>query len=86
MTKYELRKARKLLDLYQRQIKSSEQANQLLISAFSNATGNFEEVLEMNQTILLLKMQRLEALVKAFTAQAQMDYLFSKTSGNEQEQ
>jgi len=86
MTKYELRTARKLLDLYQRQIKSSEQANELLISAFSNSSGNFEEVLDMNQTILLLKMQQLQALAKGFIAQAQMDYLFSKTSGNEQEQ
>lgn len=86
MARYELSTARKLLELYQRQIKSSEQANELLISAFSNATGNFEEVLDMNQTILLLKMQQIEALVKGFSAQARIDYLFSKTSGNEQEQ
>src|SRR5690606_4388195 len=85
MARYELSTARKLLELYQRQIKSSEQANELLISAFSNATGNFEEVLDMNQTILLLKIQQIEALVKGFSAQARIDYLFSKTSGNEQE-
>ena len=86
MAKYELSTAQKLLDLYERQIRSSLQANELLVSAFSNSTGSFEEVLDMNQSILLLRMQQLEALKKGFTAQARLDYLFSKTSGNEQEQ
>lgn len=86
MAQYELRTAQKLLDLYEKQIKSSEQASELLISSFSNSTGNFEEVLDMNQNILLLKMQQLEALKKGFTAQARLKYLFSKTSANETEQ
>ena len=83
--KYELGTAQKLLDLYERQIRSSEQARELLLSAFSNSTGNFQEVLDMNQGILLLKMQQLEALKKGFTAQARMEYLFSKTSENEKQ-
>lgn len=84
MTKYELSKAQQLLELYERQIQGSEQANKLLISAFSNSTGNFEEVLDMNQTILLLKMQQLEVVKQGFTAQAKMEYLFSKTMDHEQ--
>lgn len=86
MTKYEWNTALKLLDLYERQVRSSEQANELLISAFSNSRGSFEEVLDMNQTILLLKMQQLEAQAKAFSAQARMEYLISNTTGNEPEQ
>ena len=86
MTKYQWSTALKLLDLYARQIRSSEQANELLISAFSNSRGSFEEVLDMNQTILLLKMQQLEAQAKAYSAQARMEYLISNTTGNEPEQ
>ena len=79
MTLYEISKAGKLLDLYEKQIQSSRQANELLVSAFSNATGGFEEVLQMNQDILLLKTQQLQAVKNGVTAQAKMDYLFSKT-------
>ncbi|MBZ9730738.1 TolC family protein [Salegentibacter sp. JZCK2] len=78
-TVYDLNKAAKLLKLYERQIESSGQANRLLISAFSNNDGDFEEVLRMNQDILMLKTQQIEALKAGFTAQAKMDYLSAKT-------
>ncbi|WP_075327905.1 TolC family protein [Salegentibacter sp. T436] len=78
-TVYDLNKADKLLKLYERQIESSNQANRLLVSAFSNNDGDFEEVLQMNQDILMLKTQQIEALKTGFTAQAKMDYLSAKT-------
>ncbi len=78
-TIYDLNKADKLLKLYERQIESSNQANRLLVSAFSNNDGDFEEVLQMNQDILMLKTQQIEALKTGFTAQAKMDYLSAKT-------
>ncbi len=78
-TVYDLNKAGKLLKLYERQVESSGQANRLLISAFSNNDGDFEEVLRMNQDILMLKTQQIEALKAGFTAQAKMDYLSAKT-------
>lgn len=84
-TKYELKKAEKLLELYERQIASSRQALELLVSAFSNSSGNFEEILDMNQSIILLRMQHLDALKTRFTAQARLAYLLSKSSGNENE-
>ena len=76
---FELKKAETLIDLYNRQIESSEQARSLLISAYSTATGNFDEVLRMNQDIIMLKTQRLNAIRSGVTAQARMDYLSSKT-------
>ncbi|HSP13031.1 MAG TPA: TolC family protein [Salegentibacter sp.] len=78
-TRYEFNKAEKLLDLYNRQIQSSGQANKLLVSGFGNNTEEFEEVLRMNQDILMLNTQKLAALKNGFIAQAKLDYLSSKT-------
>jgi len=75
MTVYEYTKAEKLLQLYNKQLVSSGQANKLYISAFSNATGDFEEVLRMNQDILMLKTQRIEAVKNGFNAAAKLEYL-----------
>lgn len=74
---YEFNKANQLLDLYQRQIKSSERARTLLVSSFSSNTGDFEEILRMNQDILAFKVQRLDALKNGFIAQASMAYLLT---------
>ncbi|MBK5208851.1 MAG: TolC family protein [Flavobacteriaceae bacterium] len=79
MTIYELKKAEQLIALYEKQLVSSGQANKLLISGFSNATIDFEEVLQMNQDILMLQTQKVEAIKKGFTAEAKLDYLISKT-------
>ncbi|MDT0651020.1 TolC family protein [Autumnicola edwardsiae] len=76
MTRYKLNKSQQLIALYDRQLESSEQANKLQISAFSNATGDFEEVLQMNQDILMLQLQKIEALKDAFVANAKLDYFF----------
>lgn len=78
MAQFELKRSEMLIDLYNRQIESSEQARSLLVSAFSTATGNFDEVLRMNQDIIMLKTQRLNAVKNGVTAQARMDYLSSK--------
>jgi len=77
MTVYEYHKSEKLIQLYNKQLLSSGQANKLYISAFSNATGDFEEVLRMNQDILMLKTQKIEAIKDGFIAAARLDYLFS---------
>ncbi len=73
----QLTRAQKLLLLYERQINSSQQANSLMISSFSSATGDYEEVLQMNQDILMLQTQKIEAIKEGFTAQAEIEYLFS---------
>ena len=79
LTLYELNKAERLMALYDKQLMSSGQANKLLISGFSNATIDFEEVLQMNQDILMLQTQKVEAIKDGFTAKAKLDYLISKS-------
>jgi outer membrane protein TolC len=79
MTIYELKKAEQLIALYEKQLVSSGQANKLLISGFSNGTLDFEEVLQMNQDILMLQTQKVEAIKNGFTAEAKLEYLISKT-------
>lgn len=75
---YELNRAEKLLNLYDRQLESSAQANKLLISAFGNSTGNFEDVLQMNQDIIMYQSQKIEAIKAGIIAEAMLDYLMVK--------
>lgn len=74
-----LNRAQKLLALYEKQIESSQQANSLMISSFGNATGDYEEILQMNQDILMLQTEKIEAIKEGFTARAEIEYLFSIT-------
>ena len=83
-TRYELSKAHKFLALYDRQIKSSGQANKLLVSGFGNNTEDFEEVLRMNQDILMLNTQKISALKNGFIAQAKLEYLSTKTENHDE--
>jgi len=79
LTLYNLKKAEQLIALYQKQLVSSGQASKLLISGFSNSIIDFEEVLQMNQDILMLQTQKVEAIKNGFTAEAKLDYLNSKS-------
>lgn len=79
MTLYELNQAEKLLKLYESQLQRIDQATRLYVSGFANATADFEEVLRMNQQKILIQTQQLEALKNGFVAQAQLEYLRSKT-------
>lgn len=80
MTQHKVMESRKLIDLYDRQIKSAQQARKLLISGFGNATEDFEEVLRINQDILMFRIEQITALKEGFTAQARMEYLSFKTA------
>jgi outer membrane protein TolC len=79
LTLYDLKKAEQLMALYEKQLVSSGQASKLLISGFSNSIIDFEEVLQMNQDILMLQTQEVEAIKSGFTAKAKLDYLISKS-------
>lgn len=79
MALYELSQTEKLLKLYDGQLERIDQATRLYVSGFANNTGDFEEVLGMNQQKILIQTQQLEALKNGFTAQAQLEYLRSKT-------
>lgn len=75
MAKYQLKKSERLLELYSSQVEKSNQANKLLISGFSNANSDFQEVLQMNSDILLYKIQQVSALAQAYKAAAKLEYL-----------
>lgn len=79
MTRYELNQAEKLLKLYESQLERIDQATRLYVSGFANNTADFEEILIMNQQKILIQTQQLEALKNGFIAQAQLEYLGSKT-------
>jgi len=79
LTLYDLKKAEQLIALYEKQLVSSGQASKLLISGFSNSIIDFEEVLQMNQDILMLQTQEVEAIKNGFTAKAKLEYLISKS-------
>ncbi|HET8860646.1 TolC family protein [Marivirga sp.] len=76
--KYDLLKAEKRLNLYDRQTQSAERALNLLLSGFSNSINTFDEVLQMNQDLLDYQIQKIEAIKAGLTAEARIDYLFSK--------
>lgn len=78
MAIYEVNRAKKLIALYEKQVESSEQANSLLISGFSNSITDFDEVLQMNQDIILYRSQLLEAVKDGLIANARLEYLLSK--------
>jgi outer membrane protein TolC len=83
MAAYEFKKAQRLMKLYESQIETSLQARRLLVSGFRNATVDFQEVLQMNQNLLMFQTQKIESLKNAFTAQANLKYLFSNTENDE---
>jgi outer membrane protein TolC len=76
--KYDLLKAEKRLKLYDRQIQNAQKALELLLSGFSNSVSAFDEVLQMNQDLLSYQTQKIEAIKAGFTAEARIEYLFSK--------
>ncbi|MBC9795926.1 TolC family protein [Sinomicrobium weinanense] len=78
MAKYDLEKAAQRIDLYDRQLESTDQAVKLLLSAYGNSTTDFEEVLRMQQEKLLYQTAKATAEKDRFIAQAQKDYLLTK--------
>ncbi|MBI9039941.1 TolC family protein [Lutibacter sp.] len=78
ITLFNVQKAKKLNQLYLKQIEATQQAIKLLLASYSNSGSNFEEVLMMNQDLLMLKTAVITANKNQFTAQAQLEYLLSK--------
>jgi cobalt-zinc-cadmium efflux system outer membrane protein len=77
MSAFNFQKAKKLRELYLKQIEATQQAIKLLLAAYSNSGSNFEEILMMNQDLLMLKTAIITANKNQFTAQAQLEYLLS---------
>jgi len=79
MAWFELDRAMQLIELYGEQIKKTEQAMKLLLTAYSNSGKDFEEVLRMQQELLKYQIAEAIALKDYYTALAKLDYLTAKS-------
>lgn len=79
MARYELDKARQLIELYNTQVSKTEQAISLLETAYSNSGKDFEEILRMQQELLKYQIATATATKAFYVALAKLDYLTSKT-------
>ncbi len=76
--RYELDRARHLLELYAGLVVKAEQSKDLLIAAYRNSGIYLEEVLRMQQDILGYRMDEASALSDFNLALAKLDYLTAK--------
>ncbi len=83
MAWFEVREQRKLVSLYEQQIKTTEQSLDLLFASYGNSGKQFEEVLRMQQQVLKYRKKRATALSRYKIAIAKINYLTSKTYYNE---
>lgn len=74
-TWFELQSQRQLIELYDRQTRVSEQALNLLYSAYSNSGEQFEEVLRMQQQLLKYQKMKATAEVQYQIERAKLNYL-----------
>lgn len=77
---FQLKKAKKMLALYQKQVKSTERILDLSLSSYQNATGDFEEILSIRQELLKYQLSLAKAESDYLTALAKFEYL---TANNE---
>lgn len=82
---FEVREARAMLELYERQVESSEQVLNLLLSGYRNAATSFEEVLRVRQELLKYQLAVAGAEANYLTALARIDYLSGKTNDYDNE-
>lgn len=75
---FEIREAAEILRLYNKQVESSNQVLNLLLSGYRNASANFEEVLRVRQELLKYKLAVAGAEANYLTALARIDYLSGK--------
>jgi outer membrane protein TolC len=79
MAWFQIQRQSDLIALYVQQIVESNQALNLLFSAYGNSGQDFEEVLRMQQQLLKYEKMRATAQVEYHIALAQLNYLTAKT-------
>lgn len=72
---FDRQKRFELITLYQEQLRESQQALNLLFSAYSNSGESFVEVLRMQQQLIKLKKLLVSAKVQFSIAEAQLDFI-----------
>ena len=80
---FEVQEAKATLLLYQKQVESSQQVLNLLLSGYRNAASKFEEILRVRQELLKYQLAVAEAEASLFTAVARIKYLSGKSSNYE---
>jgi outer membrane protein TolC len=75
---YNSQRSLELLELYDVQIEKTNQAINLLYSAYSNSGKDFEEVLRMEQQLLKYNMSKSTATKDYYISVARLDYLTAK--------
>jgi outer membrane protein TolC len=68
-----------LVELYERQSTSTQQALNLLLSAYGNSGKDFEEVLRIQQQLLKYERLKATALSQYFIALEEVNYITAKT-------
>ncbi len=80
---FEIQQQQNLLELYQRQINTTQQSLNLLFSAYGNSGQEFEEVLRMQQKLLNYEKMMAKAAAEYHTAVARLDYITAKNTNDE---
>lgn len=75
MAWFELQKQKELIQLYEDQVKESNQSLNLLFSAYGNSGKGFEEVLRMQQQILKYQKLRASGVASYFIQYANINYI-----------
>jgi len=79
MSWFEIQQQQELLELYDQQIQESNQALNLLFTAYGNSGKEFEEVLRMQQQLLKYEKMKATAETQYQIALARLNYLTAKT-------
>ncbi|MEQ9442771.1 MAG: TolC family protein [Cyclobacteriaceae bacterium] len=79
MAWFEIQQQQELLALYDQQIQESNQALNLLFTAYGNSGNEFEEVLRMQQQLLKYEKMKATAETQYQIALAKLNYLTAKT-------
>ncbi|HNP16917.1 MAG TPA: TolC family protein [Fulvivirga sp.] len=79
MAWFEIQQQQELLELYAQQIQESNQALNLLFTAYGNSGKEFEEVLRMQQQLLKYEKMKATAETQYQIALARLNYLTAKT-------
>ncbi len=76
--RFQIKQAEKEIRLYHEQVEESRRIVNLLLSSYSSAGNDFEEVLDVHQRLLKYDKMLARAKVKYKTAIARMNYLIAK--------
>lgn len=77
---FRMKKAWKMLKLYQKQVQTTQKVLNLTLSGYENAGLDFEKILEIKQELLKYQLAMAKAEGDYLKAKAQIDYITKNTS------